>query len=117
MAPKRKKVKLKIKKLKIKKGDLVKVIAGDDRGKSGRVLKVFPDRMRVLVEGVNIVKKHLKPSPRHPQGGIIEKEAPIHISNVMLIDPQTGEPTRVGRRRNQEGKLERYAKKSGKALD
>lgn len=104
-------------KLKIKKGDLVKVIAGDDKGKTGRVLKVFPDKMRVLVEGVNIVKKHVRPSPQYPQGGIIEMEAPIHISNVMVIDPETGEPTRVGRRRNKEGKLERYAKKSGKTLD
>ena len=104
-------------KLKIKKGDLVRVIAGEDKGKEGRVLKVFPKEQRVLVEGVRIVKKHVRPSEEYPQGGIIEKEMPIHISNVMLIDPETGEPTRVGRKRNEEGKLVRYAKRSGKILD
>ena len=104
-------------KLKIKKGDLVKVITGDNKGKVGRVLKVFPKEGRIIVEGVNLVKKHVKPSQENPQGGIIQVEAPIHISNVMLIDPETGEPTRVGRKRLENGKIVRYAKKSGKILD
>lgn len=104
-------------KLKIKKGDLVKVIAGEYKGAQGRVLKVFPEEGRIIVEGVNIVKKHVKPSQKYPQGGIIEMEAPIHISNVMLVDPKTGEPTRVGRKRLEDGRIVRYAKKSGEILD
>ncbi len=106
-------------KLKIKKGDIVQVIAGDYayRGKQGRVLAVFPEEQRIIVEGVNLVKKHVKPSQEFPQGGIIEVEAPIHISNVMLVDPETGEPTRVGRKRLEDGRIVRYAKKSGKILD
>lgn len=100
-------------KFKIKKGDQVQVIAGDDKGKKGRVLEINPDNRRVLIEGINIVKKHLKAKvdPKNPNGGIISKEAPVHISNVMLVD-NDGVPTRVGRRRNAEGKLERYSKKS-----
>ncbi|MER3524666.1 MAG: 50S ribosomal protein L24 [Ignavibacteria bacterium] len=82
--------------MKIRKNDNVLVIAGNARGKTGRVLKVFPDRDRIIVEGVNIVKRHTRPSQRNPQGGIVQKEAPIHVSNVMLIDPKTNEPTRVG---------------------
>lgn len=82
--------------MKIRKNDMVMVIAGNARGKTGKVLKVFPDRDRVIVEGVNIIKRHTRPSQRNPQGGIIQKEAPIHISNVMLLDPKTNEPTRVG---------------------
>lgn len=80
----------------IKKNDTVKVIAGNYKGKIGKVLKVFPEKERVLVEGVNIVKKHVRKSSRYPQGGIIEMEAPIHVSNVMLICPKCGEATRVG---------------------
>ena len=80
----------------VKKGDKVMVITGKDKGKTGVILAAFPKKNRVLVEGVNIVKKHSKPSQVNPQGGIISQEAPIHVSNVMLIDPKTGEPTRVG---------------------
>ncbi|MFH5672094.1 50S ribosomal protein L24, partial [Listeria monocytogenes] len=80
----------------VKKGDKVKVITGKDKGKSGKVLAAFPKKDRVLIEGINMVKKHTKPSNINPQGGILNVEAPIHVSNVMLIDPKTGEPTRVG---------------------
>lgn len=82
--------------MKIRKNDLVKVIAGNARGKSGKVLKVFPDNHRIIVEGVNIIKRHSRPSQRNPQGGIVQKESTIHVSNVMLVDPKTGEVTRVG---------------------
>lgn len=82
--------------MKIRKNDMVMVIAGNARGKTGKVLKVFPEKERVIVEGVNIIKRHTRPSQRNPQGGIIQKEAPIHVSNVMLLDPKTNEPTRVG---------------------
>lgn len=82
--------------MKIKKDDNVVVIAGNSRGNSGKVLKVFPKKQRVIVEGVNIMKRHSKPSQANPQGGIIEKEAPIHISNVMVLDPKSNEPSRVG---------------------
>ena len=80
----------------IKKNDNVMVIAGNARGKTGKVLKVYPDRDRVIVEGVNIIKRHTRPNQRNPQGGIIQKEAPIHVSNVMLIDPKSNQVTRVG---------------------
>ena len=80
----------------VKTGDKVMVITGKDKGKTGVILASFPKKNRVLVEGVNIVKKHSKPSQMNPQGGIINQEAPIHVSNVMPIDPKTGEPTRVG---------------------
>lgn len=82
--------------MKIRKNDMVMVIAGNARGKTGKVLKVYPEKDRVIVEGVNIIKRHTRPSQRNPQGGIIQKEAPIHISNVMLLDPKTNKPTRVG---------------------
>lgn len=100
----------------VKKGDLVKVIAGKDKGKQGVILQAFPKKQRVIVEGVNLIKKHTKPSQENPQGGIITKEAPIHVSNVMPIDPKTGEPTRVGYK-IENGKKVRYAKKSGAVLD
>lgn len=100
----------------VKKGDKVQVISGKDKGKRGVILKAIPKQNRVIVEGVNIVKKHVKPSQANPQGGIIEMEAPIHVSNVMPIDPETNEPTRVGYR-FENGKKIRYAKKSGKPLD
>lgn len=80
----------------VKKGDKVKVLSGKDRGKEGVILEAFPKKERVLVEGVNMIKKHAKPSQENPQGGILNIEAPIHVSNVMPIDPKTGEPTRVG---------------------
>jgi len=82
--------------MKIRKNDNVMIISGNDRGKTGKVLKVFPKKLRVIVEGINVRKKHTKPSQNNPQGGIIEKESPIHISNVMLLDPKSNEPTRVG---------------------
>lgn len=100
----------------IKKGDLVQVNAGEDKGKQGKVLAVLPKEERAIVEGINMVSKHTKPSAAHPQGGIIKQEAPIHISNLNVVDPSTGKPTRIGRRRNAEGKLVRYAKKSGVEL-
>jgi large subunit ribosomal protein L24 len=100
----------------VKKGDKVQVISGKDKGKQGVVLAAFPKKNRVLVEGVNIVKKHAKPSQANPQGGIITKEAPIHVSNVMPLDPKTGTPTRVGYK-VVDGKKVRYAKKSGEILD
>jgi large subunit ribosomal protein L24 len=98
------------KKTHIKKGDMVKVLAGEDRTKQGRVLEVDRDRLIAIVEGLNINKKHSKPTTANPQGGIVDKEGPIHISNLMLIDAKTGEAGRVGRRLNKEGTLERYEK-------
>jgi len=80
----------------IRKGDTVMVIAGNARGKTGKVLKVYPERERVIVESVNIIKRHTRPNQRNPQGGIVQKEAPVHMSNVMLIDPKTNQVTRVG---------------------
>ncbi|MCC8070884.1 MAG: 50S ribosomal protein L24 [Bacteroidales bacterium] len=103
-------------KLHIKKGDNVYVLAGEDRGKTGRVLKVLAAKQRVLVEGINIVTKATKPSAKHPQGGLVKMEAPIHISNVNLIDPKTGKPTRVALRRDENGKRVRIAKKSGEEI-
>ncbi|GGE84210.1 50S ribosomal protein L24 [Priestia taiwanensis] len=100
----------------VKKGDKVQVISGKDKGKQGVILASFPKQNRVLVEGVNIVKKHSKPSQANPQGGIITKEAPIHVSNVMALDPKTGVPTRVGFT-VVDGKKVRIAKKSGELLD
>ena len=100
----------------VKTGDKVMVITGKDKGKTGVILASFPKKNRVLVEGVNIVKKHSKPSQVNPQGGIINQEAPIHVSNVMPIDPKTGEPTRVGIKVENGNKV-RYAKKSGEVLD
>lgn len=100
----------------VKKGDKVMVISGKDKGKTGVILAAFPKKDRVLVEGVNIVKKHSKPSQMNPQGGIISQEAPIHVSNVMPIDPKSGEPTRVGFK-VEDGKKVRVAKKSGEVLD
>ncbi len=99
-------------KLKIKKGDLVKVIAGDSKGSQGRVLEVIIEKNRAIVEGANLVSKHTKPNAAKPNGGIVKQEAAIHISNLMLIDPKSGEPTRVGRKRNEAGKLVRVAKTS-----
>lgn len=107
--------------LKIKKNDNVIVIAGNEKGKTGKVLKVFPKKQRVIVEGVNIVKRHTRPSQKNPQGGIIKKEAPIHISNVMLIDPKTNERTRVGSKiiydeLTKKKKIVRVSKKSGEMI-
>ncbi|MEN9444875.1 MAG: hypothetical protein RIS47_1766 [Bacteroidota bacterium] len=103
-------------KLHIKKGDLVFVNAGKNNGMKGKVLQVFPEKQRAIVEGINLVKRHTKPNNAHPNGGIIEQEASIHISNLMLVDPETGLPTRIGRRLDANNKLVRYAKKSGKEI-
>ncbi len=109
--------------MKIKKGDTVKVIAGANKGKEGTVLKVFPKKDRVIVEGVNIIKKHAKPTQTNPDGGILEYEAPIHVSNVMIVDKKSG-PTRVGFKtitetvkREEVTRKVRYSKKSGEILD
>ena len=99
-------------KLHIKKGDQVQVIAGDSKGQQGKVLKVEVSKQRAIVEGVNLCKKATKPNAKNPQGGIVEKEAPIHVSNLMLIDPKSGKPTKVGRKLDSKGKLVRFAKKS-----
>ena len=98
------------KKTHIKKGDLVKVLAGVERSKQGRVLEVDRDRMVAIIEGLKLNKKHSKPTTANPQGGIVDKEGPIHLSNLMLIDAKTGKPGRVGRKANKEGELERYVK-------
>lgn len=103
-------------KLHIRKGDTVYVNAGDDKGKTGRVLEVQPKKSRAIVEGINIVSKSTKPSAKHPQGGIVKIEAPVHISNLNVVDPKSGKPTRIGRRRNEAGKLVRYSKKSGEEI-
>ncbi|MBN2638135.1 MAG: 50S ribosomal protein L24 [Bacteroidales bacterium] len=100
----------------IKKGDNVMVIAGNDKGRSGRVLEVIAEKSRAIVEGVNLVSKHTKPNATHPNGGIVKKEAPVHISNLKLIDG-SGNPTRVGRKRDEkDGKSVRYSKKSGEVI-
>ncbi len=104
------------KKLHIKKGDTVYVNAGDDRGKKGKVLEVLTDKNRAIVEGLNMVSKHTKPNAKAPQGGIIKQEAGIHISNLQVVDPSSGNATRIGRRLNDKGKLVRYAKKSGEEI-
>jgi large subunit ribosomal protein L24 len=104
-------------KLHVKKEDNVMVITGKDKGKKGRIIAAYPRENKVLVEGVNIVKRHSKPSQQNPQGGIIEKEAPIHVSNVMLIDPKTNQPTRIGYKVLENGKKVRVAKKSGEIID
>jgi large subunit ribosomal protein L24 len=104
------------KKLNIKKGDSVMVITGESKGQKGRVLEVDRMKYRALVEGVNMVTKHTKPNAKAPQGGIIKKEAPVNISNLMLVDPASGKPTRIGRKLNDKNKLVRYSKKSGEEI-
>src|SRR4051794_9366368 len=100
----------------IRKGDMVRVVTGDDRGTTGRVLRVMRDVDKLVVEGVNRVYRHLKPSRRNPQGGRLSKEMPVAVSNVMLIDPSSNKPTRVGVRILADGSKERYSKKSGASL-
>ena len=104
-----------MKKLLIKKGDTVYVNAGNDKGKTGKVLSVDPSKDRVIVEGVNLVSKHTKPNSKQPQGGILKKEAGVHISNLQLLDPQSGKPTRVGYKFEGDKKI-RYSKKSGEEI-
>jgi large subunit ribosomal protein L24 len=100
-------------KLHIRSGDTVKVIAGNSKGKSGRVLRVLIEKERAVVEGVNIITKHVKPTASTPQGELKKMEGTIHISNLMLIDPATNEPTRTGRKLNEKGKSQRYSKETG----
>ncbi len=102
--------------IKIRKGDMVQVIAGDDKGKTGRVLSVDAEKMRVVVEKVNFVKRHTKPRRQGVQGGILEKEAPLHISNVQLLDPKVGRGARVGVRVLPDGTRERVSRASGESL-
>ncbi len=104
------------KKLHIKKGDNVYVISGESKGQQGRVLEVFTKSGKAIVEGVNIVSKHTKPSAKNRQGGIMKKEAPVNITNLMLVDPSTGKPTRIGRKLDDNNKLVRYSKKSGEEI-
>ncbi|WP_291856523.1 50S ribosomal protein L24 [Marinilabilia sp.] len=103
-------------KLHVKKGDTVIVNAGVNKGQEGRILEVFPEKKRAIVEGVNMVSKHTKPNSENPQGGIVKKEAPIHISNLNLKDPSSGKATRIGRKLDDQGKLVRYSKKSGEEI-
>ena len=99
----------------IKKGDTVKVLAGESKGQTAKVIEMLPEANKALVEGVNVVKKHEKPSATSPQGGIVEKEAPIHLSNLMYVDSK-GEATRIGRKMDDNGKLVRYSKKSNEII-
>jgi large subunit ribosomal protein L24 len=108
-------------KLHIRKGDTVVVIAGDDKStpgkvRQGKVLEIFAEKNRAIVEGINIVTKHQKPTAGKPEGGIKKMEAPVHISNLMLVDPSSGKPTRTGRKVNEKGKLQRFSKKSGEFI-
>ena len=103
-------------KLHIRKGDEVIVLAGDDKGRKGKVLKVLVTKQRALVEGVNMVSKSMKPSAKNPQGGIVKQEAPIHVSNLSLIDPKSGKATRIGMKKTDDGKKVRVAKNSGEVI-
>ena len=100
----------------IKKRDTVKVLAGNSRGKTGKVPEVLPKKYRAIVEGLNMVTKHTKPSAENPEGGINKVEAAIHMSNLMLVDPASGDATRVGRKADENGKLQRYSKKTGEFI-
>ncbi len=105
-----------VKKYHIKKGDTVYVISGESRGQQGRVLDVITKDGKAIVEGLNMVSRHTKPNAKHTQGGIVKKEAPVNITNLMLVDPSTGNPTRIGRRVNDKNKLVRYSKKTGEEI-
>jgi large subunit ribosomal protein L24 len=106
-----------MKKPRLKKNDLVTIIAGKDRGRQGKILKILPTQERAIVERVNLIKRHVRPNPsKNIAGGISEKESPIHLSNLMLVDPDRNTRTRIGRRRDKDGVPERFAKKSGAAL-
>jgi len=100
----------------VKKGDLVKVISGNSKGKEGKITLMLPEKQKAIVEGVNVVTKHLKPTAQNPNGSIEKKEAPIHLSNLMVIDPSNGLPTKIGRKLNKEGKLQRFSKKTNTFL-
>jgi len=103
-------------KLHIRRGDTVKVLAGDDKNKTGKVLEILTEKNRAIVEGINIVTKHQKPSAGKPEGGIKKVEAGVHVSNLMVVDPASGKATRVGRKLNDKGKLQRFAKKTGEFI-
>ena len=103
-------------KLHVRTGDTVKILAGNDRGKTGKIMQVLPEKNRAFVEGINMVTKHVKPSANNPNGGIEKKEAPLHVSNLMVVDPSNGEPTKVGRKLNDNNKLQRYSKKTGEFI-
>ena len=103
--------------LKVRRGDLVTVLSGKDKGKSGKVLRVYPKKGKILVERVNLVKRHTKPTQKVQQGGIIEKEAAMNISKVMVLDPRTNQPSRLGRKKLADGKLVRFNKKSGEMIE
>ena len=106
-----------MKKIKLKKDDIVVVLAGTSKGKEGKIIKVIPSTNRAIVEGVNMVSKHTKPNAANPQGGIIKQESSINISNLMLVDPKSGKPTRIGRKIDEKtGKLVRFAKKSAEVI-
>ncbi len=105
------------KKLHIKKGDNVFVINGEYKGEKGRVLRVFPEENKAIVEGINMVSKHTKPNSQNPKGGIQKQEAPVNLSNLMIADPSSGEPTRIGRRLNNNNIRVRYSKKTGEDID
>ncbi len=105
-----------MKKLHIKKGDTVRVIAGNDKGQTGKVLSVNVEKERAVVEGVAMVSKATKPNAKNTQGGIVKQEAAVHVSNLQLVDPKSGQPTRIGRKVGADGKLVRYAKKSGEEI-
>ena len=102
--------------MKIKRDDTVLIISGNDKGKRGRVLRVYPEQDRIIVEGVRMMKKHTKPTQRDPQGGIIEREAPLHVSNVMLVDPASDEASRIRTRVEEDGTKERISVKSGNPI-
>lgn len=106
-----------INRLKVRRGDLVTVLSGKDKGKSGKVLRVYPKKGKVLVERVNLVKRHTKPTQKVQQGGIIEKEAALNVSKVMVLDPRTNQPSRLGRKKLADGKLVRFNKKSGEMIE
>ena len=95
---------------------MVYVVAGESKGQQGKVLEVITKEERAIVEGVNMVSRHTKPNSKSPQGGIVKKEAPIHVSNLMIVDPSSGKPTRIGRKLNEKNKLVRYSKKSGEEI-
>ena len=103
--------------LRLRKGDLVQVITGDQKDRTGKIVKVIPEKQRALVSGLNIIKRHTKPNRKNQQGGIVEKEASIHISNLMLVCPKSGKPTRMGVRILETGKRVRYSKKAKEMID
>lgn len=100
----------------VRKGDTVQIIAGNDKGKSGKVLEVVREKYRAIIEGANMITKHVKPSATNPEGGIQKMEASIHLSNLKLVDPTSGNASRIGRKENADGKLQRYSKKSGEFI-